>query len=175
MADSEDLPTRTVEAVLNGAYFPFVPSMTRTIVELLPCTNIKDAVLLSYLFMPETVTIDGWIFLRIPGPENIEAFEKRVRQGLLNRPPDKGSVAAFVDSYNWIELEPFFSHERGAEEVADRVYQSLVDTLASRLRDAWEAWLKQRHPHAGLVVRIFSESETGGHIGIGFTQSKRIE
>ena len=145
--------------------------MERPLIGAFSRLNLKHASLLSFLFAPRTIEIEGYLFLRDFSVG--EGLNEVIRE-ILRSPGTLEEKISKIDSFNWFELEFLFSHERGEKEVTSADYEAMLDVLVNNLKNIWEAWFLQMHPGLGVKVVIYSPEETSGGVGIGITQA-RIE
>lgn len=120
-----------------------------------------DALLYSSLFTPELIEIDSSVLLksRVSNKEAIEEFRKSNKEG-------KSDLSQIESNFNWIEVGSIFANRESSEE------EDVL--LATKIRDAWEAWLRYLYPNRRFIVRIIPPEETGETIGVGFHEDRNL-
>gem|GEM_PF-978193 len=116
-----------------------------------------QALLYSALFCPETVEVDGMVFLTLQVSDRDDV--ERVRRYLIDV---EGNRQAVESSFNFVEVPYLFGASPSTDE------DDLL--LAERLADSWRAWLSYIHPDRQFVVEVLSPEVTGSVVGIHFFQ-----
>ena len=124
--------------------------------------SIPGALVYAALFAPSFVEIEGLVFLADLGPDS-EDFPQIAANVRAARAKSDRDLEQLLKGYNWIEV-PFLFMDRRGSEVEEA-------TLAQVVADAWRARLKGLYPNRSFEVRVLPESETGGWVGVGFTES----
>ena len=122
--------------------------------------SMIEAIMYSRLFWPETTETLGLVLLK----HRIDTEESRTR--LSKAISEMMDVSEVEESFNLVELpSDVFS---GTEDTTDEQ----VEHLAGRLVEMWRAKLHLAYPNRAFVVRVLSPDETGGDVGITFSQKR---
>jgi hypothetical protein len=119
-----------------------------------------EAIMYSRLFWPEVSETLGCVLLK----ERIDTEETKTR--LSKALSDKMDLSELEESFNLVEL-PSDMFAR-TEDATDEQVGHLAECLAAM----WRARLQLVYPDRGFVVRVLSPDETGGEVGITFSQKR---
>jgi len=122
--------------------------------------SVIEAIMYSMLFWPETAETLDLVLLK----HRIDTEESRTR--LSKAISEKMDLSEVEESFNLVELpSDVFS---GTEDTTDEQ----VEHLATCLVEMWRAKLQLAYPNRAFVVRVLSPNETGGDVGITFSQKR---
>lgn len=119
-----------------------------------------QALLYAGLFWPDFVEIDGMVFLS----DMVSTAEAlgRVKASLASSGQNRAAVEA---AFNVIEVPTLFGRHIG--DTTDDEDRELCGLLAV----VWRYRLLQLFPERTFVVQVLSCAETGGEIGLQFSQA----
>lgn len=118
----------------------------------------SDAFFYSTLYLPELIEVESVVFLQW-GVDSQEAINK-LKDNLKKDKTNPTRLVELEESYNYIEVGYLFS-----DSDLDDHHEQL---FAEKIRLAWDGWLKIKYPERKFNVRIMSEEETAGPVGVTF-------
>jgi hypothetical protein len=119
-----------------------------------------EAIMYSALFWPEISETLGFVLLK----NRIDTEEAKTR--LSKAISENMDLSEVEESFNLVELpSDIFSR---LQDTTDEQ----VEHLAGCLVEMWRAKLQLAYPNREFVVRVLSPNETGGEVGITFSQKR---
>jgi hypothetical protein len=124
--------------------------------------SIRGALVHSILFAPTFFEIEGCVFLAQLGVAPEGSSDELAASIRSARAKSDQDVTKLVDSANWFEVPYLFADRRASDEEEA--------ALAHIIADAWQVRLRGLYPRRRFDVRVLPSSETGGALGVGFTE-----
>ena len=118
--------------------------------------DAAEALKYSWLYWPNTVLIQGAVFLTLNGDDNKEIVD-RLAIPTAEGHPDWPAMpwARMVDSYNVFEIQHLFRRSRGPSEFSEEGHRELGRILVQ----TWQARLVAVYPERRFAVRMIEADD----------------